>query len=437
MPSVTFAVFSLPDNAAVEAQRQIWQRLGSPPNGQITFSFADSGSGHQSVSAPVAEVESNPTLQPLLELGTSVARSLQLGMRLTERSLPANVGLTRAKPNTNPPQLQDSVYASIDDQADPQLTAAFFAAVHGALAQYEAPAAMQQALGPALGTFYQHREESLLRLEELTTRLIRQNAEYRDQVDLEVARTKERLQEEQRQRRQELEADYQRKDQALADRETELAERLKILDDREFTHVRRKLREELKKRLDDWATQFALTRETAEKRRPIHFAFIASLLVLVGSAVWAFIDLRAAQDTQHFLYDALRGALSLVGFFGMMVYYIRWNDQWAQAHADEEFRLKRMAIGVDRASWVVEMAFEWKEEKGTQIPRELLDRLTEHLFATDDRERSARHPAQDLTSALLRASASAKIPLPFGGEVTVDRKGMRELEEKVVGNGNG
>ncbi len=39
-----------------------------------------------------------------------------------------------------------------------------------------------------------------------------------------------------------------------------------------------------------------------------------------------------------------------------------------------------MELDVDRASWFVEIAFEWKDEKGEAIPLELIERLTQGLF---------------------------------------------------------
>jgi hypothetical protein len=49
--------------------------------------------------------------------------------------------------------------------------------------------------------------------------------------------------------------------------------------------------------------------------------------------------------------------------------------------ADEEFRLKRISLDVDRAIWVVETALEWQEQKQT-IPPQLLEQLSRDLFAT-------------------------------------------------------
>ena len=80
----------------------------------------------------------------------------------------------------------------------------------------------------------------------------------------------------------------------------------------------------------------------------------------------------------------------------MVVFYIKWIDRWAQIHANEEFRLKRLDLDIDRSSWIVEVALEWQEEKGGAIPQELLDKLTHNLFAYSQNEETIRHPYEDI-----------------------------------------
>lgn len=86
--------------------------------------------------------------------------------------------------------------------------------------------------------------------------------------------------------------------------------------------------------------------------------------------------------------------------------YIRWVDQWFRQHADEEFRLKRMSLDVDRASWVVETAMEWQAQNKAEIPPQLLEQLTRDLFMTSGQSTGVRHPAEDLANAVLAASSS-------------------------------
>lgn len=114
-----------------------------------------------------------------------------------------------------------------------------------------------------------------------------------------------------------------------------------------------------------------------------------------------------------------------------IVYYIRWNDHWFKRHADEEFNIKRFELDVDRASWVVEMAMEWKDEKGSEIPKGLVDRLTANLFESTPEESSPRHPSEDLASALLGASSELSMNVPGVGDIKLDRKGTRQFKRAI------
>lgn len=56
--------------------------------------------------------------------------------------------------------------------------------------------------------------------------------------------------------------------------------------------------------------------------------------------------------------------------------------------------MKRLDLDIDRASWLVEMVMEWKEQKGTEIPEELLTRLSRNLFIEDGPKEECLHPAE-------------------------------------------
>jgi hypothetical protein len=76
------------------------------------------------------------------------------------------------------------------------------------------------------------------------------------------------------------------------------------------------------------------------------------------------------------------------------------------------------------------MAMEWRTEKGTEIPPELIDRLTANLFTHKGSE-VPQHPSQDLASALLGASSELSLNLPNVGQIKLDRKGTRAFNKAV------
>jgi hypothetical protein len=71
------------------------------------------------------------------------------------------------------------------------------------------------------------------------------------------------------------------------------------------------------------------------------------------------------------------------------------------------------------------MAFEWKDEKGEEIPETLIERLTQGLFADMGGDHPVE-PAESLAHALLGA-ARFKVKLPGDIEVEYDRKGVEKL----------
>ena len=151
--------------------------------------------------------------------------------------------------------------------------------------------------------------------------------------------------------------------------------------------------------------------------------------LLLGVAVWqSSVILAKGSDITPATYGwlALRSGLPLLGLGAVCWYFIRWQDRWFRKHAESEFRLKKQAFDVERAGWVYEMGLAWKKEALSDMPAELVSRLTQNLFHDHAQLDPVATPADQLASAILGSSASAKITTPVG-EVTLDRKGLNRL----------
>ena len=123
------------------------------------------------------------------------------------------------------------------------------------------------------------------------------------------------------------------------------------------------------------------------------------LLFVIGYFAWN--ALPTGSDTQE-IAKLIRFGLSATAFVGTMIFYIRWCDNWFRQHADEEFLLKRLLLDIDRASWIVEMSLEWAEEKGTEIPEELIDRLSNNLFSGKNDISQPTHPSETFETTTAR-----------------------------------
>jgi hypothetical protein len=416
MAHSSYQILRASDRRIIEGFAAIWKALDGPDGAQYSFQILEGNV--QPLAGPAAKLKSDPTLEQLVELGSTVVRSASL-------VLPTPQGQASVQINRQPTGY-DEVRYHLPDGISVEAAMRGTGAVRKAFFGLEPTGALDQTLGPELAEFYRRREEALLRLEQMSQEQLRQGVDHRRELDQRLDEERRQLAVETEAARARLEAEYGRKDQDLAGREERLAADLKTLDDRSNTHARRQLRSELKLALAARNTKFTkLSEATARKRWPIHGLFIA-LTVLAATGVWASFTATLGATGWVPLARLGLSTLTLVGVVG---FYIRWNDRWGQKHADEEFKLRRLELDVDRASWVVETALEWKEERGSQIPPELLERLARNLFREGEAEEPVRHPAEDAISAILAAATGVRLNVPGVGEVTLDRRGLRRLEK--------
>jgi hypothetical protein len=279
-------------------------------------------------------------------------------------------------------------------------------------------------LPPEVAEFYTRRESTLVRLEEMATRAAENTEAHRRNLDEQFEVRRLELDAENKDRSEQLRIESDKRIQSLDEKEKALVQREVELDKADNTHARRKLRQDLKSVLKERHIKFTLTAETENKRRPVFWSFVALMAATLSAS--AFFAWQTTQQLPPGLFPwipSLRLALSLAGFGGATVYFIRWQDRWSQVHADEEFRLKRLDLDVDRASWLVEVLLEWRGTDDKWIPRELIDKLANGLFDPGKAYPSATHPVEDAIASLLASPSSLKLRLP-GGEVNLDKKAI-------------
>lgn len=102
-------------------------------------------------------------------------------------------------------------------------------------------------------------------------------------------------------------------------------------------------------------------------------------------------------------------------------------NRWFEQHAAAEFLLKQFELDIDRASWVVETAMEWRRDQKSEIPGTLLEGISRNLFAEAGGASTEKHTAaDDLASALVGNASQLKLKLG-ANEVSFDRKGLAGL----------
>ena len=373
---------------------------------------------------PLPQITSQPFAQHAKQHGGASWESLSIDFD----PLALRIGVQRDRE-----QGDDVVQVSFRrDPSDPVDVVRSLNAIQRQFVPFNRAAAIERALGPEMAEFYRLREEGLSRLEALTRKLVEETHDYRLRLDAEMTEHQRKLTSSFDERNRALEAKQEERTAALEEREGNLDKRRRELDDRSARHARREQSRALQQKISDRSERFTLTPDTRRKRRPIHGIFVLLLLVSGGLVARSLFFPVAATEGVALLLEMGRLPLGVLGFALTAVFYIRWNDRWFRQHADQEFRLQQLALDVDRAGYATEMLLEWQEEKGGEMPAVLMDRLTTGLFTDQTTVARARHPAEDVTAALLKASSGVRLDVPGIGELTVTGRQIRKLDRNLA-----
>lgn len=230
--------------------------------------------------------------------------------------------------------------------------------------------------------------------------------------------------------RERLSKEYEAKSEALRQATDELEKKRKELDDRAYMHARRGIRSDLQRTIKERQQKFTLTPETRRLRTPVHIALIG-LLVILGAVNYATVQAVLALNFETAGAPVLVWAFGkqtvvTLAFVGALFFYVRWMNRWFEQHASAEFLLKQFELDIDRASWVVETAMEWRRDQNAEIPTSLLEGITRNLFADGGDSAQAHSAADDLASALVGNASQLKVKLG-NNELNFDRKGLAGL----------
>ena len=227
----------------------------------------------------------------------------------------------------------------------------------------------------------------------------------------------------------ELDQQHKAKLAEVATKEAELAARVKEVDDRSNRHARRQLRTDLKQTFKDRAAKFKLSLGTRIMRFPIAALYLV-LMGVLGYGLYKGYQLQAkVTPGQHDWVLIGQQAALAVGLAVTTGFFIRWNDAWFREHACEEFKLKRLEIDVDRASWICEMALEWKAEVKGEMPQLLMERLSQNIFVDDAPKHEPTSNADTLASAILGTASEVNVKAG-NTEIKLDRKSMAQLGDR-------
>ncbi|MGJ5153031.1 hypothetical protein [Bradyrhizobium sp. HKCCYLR1023] len=239
-----------------------------------------------------------------------------------------------------------------------------------------------------------------------------------------------RLAEETAAERDRLSKEYESRVEQLRTSAEELEGKRRELDDRAYMHARRGIRADLQKTIKERQQKFALTPETRRLRTPVHVA-LTLLLIALAAANYATLQAILKLDldkatTSILVWTFGKQTIVTLAFVGILLFYVRWMNRWFEQHAAAEFLLKQFELDIDRASWVVETAMEWRRDQQAEIPASLLDGITRNLFSDRHDTTQAHSAADDLASALVGNASQLKLKVGEN-ELNFDRKGLAGL----------
>jgi len=415
-----------PDRSIVNLFKELGQKVN------IDFIGLNVGAAG-TIQVPVSNGDEPEELQTLLEANSSLIDSASV--RIPGFTISFHRGGWRKAPQDRSPFFDDICFTLNSQQC--QLSEADRLSLITHTAKALGPFDPNRSVGGGLSKEQQQlisiHSSTLDRLETLNEELIRKSEDFRQRLEDQYKQRFDELETQYQERAQHLQEGFDKKRKELESREDKIREKLKEIDDRQNTHVRRELRKSIIDEIRSRSEDMSLTQNTSRLRWPIHGVCILLMVLLGGAAVYYAIELgelvRANDITNWAIIAALSKQLLVsISFGATAVFYIRWLNSWFSEHANNEFRLRQLQLDFERASWVVETAFEWKGAEGSTIPNELLEPISKNLFSLDDNLRQEVHPADQLASALLGTASAVRLK---SGDSELELDGKRLAKAHV------
>lgn len=313
-------------------------------------------------------------------------------------------------------------------------------------------------------------EATFSRLELQLEKVFEQTIELRAQLEAQVQAKEEALEKAFAERQEKASREIEQQAKDVATREAALDERRKSIDESDNTFARRQIRDRMLSDVSARVQNFGLSNATVAARRPVAMGMAFLVVFLLFLLVWTGIEIMEARSNSPIslaktftsqvakqsvaassaastpstanipdeLLSAIRNSeqigksdielillwvrfsLLSLGFAATILFYIRWQNQWAISFASTEQSLQQFHIDVNRANWVVETCLEWRKETKSDIPSQLIESLTRGLFAGRENVTPVLHPADELASALM--GSASKLSLNVGGNtVEIDK----------------
>jgi len=230
-----------------------------------------------------------------------------------------------------------------------------------------------------------------------------------------------------------LAAEHGQKLETLKAREEALKKQLADFETKESKYVARQEAKKQLEQLKEWLKDSSLTDKTVKKRRPVFLGYVVAILATGALTGWLSYEnvqiLKGAGANLpqvpwwQWIGLTLKTVVPLAAFTTFLIYFIRWEADWARQHSDEELRTRARVVDIGRSSWLVEAVRDSQETK-EPLPKELLEQLAKNLFANPSGDASELHPKSG-PEVLMAQLSSLRLKSPDGAEIEATTGGKK------------
>ena len=233
--------------------------------------------------------------------------------------------------------------------------------------------------------------------------------------------------------RQEFASHKSKEEKKLQIKIDRLNKREESLDDRQYMHSRRELRNQITKNFKDRVGQ-----PVVSKRAWYIQWFIFGMTLIVGIAAGYFSfesyqDLLtveySAEDQWKMISIGFRSAVSTIAAVGFVFYAINWLKGIYIDHVRTDRGYESYGNDIDRASFVIETILEVGEKDKAEVPDTWIAGVCRNLF-TEKGNDSYDTTSSNLATILLESISGAKFRSD-GAEINLKGRGARKLAKKL------
>lgn len=286
----------------------------------------------------LSSIDENEDIQAILKHDSSLIDTCSIG--LTALSLVYHRGGQLPAEQKSP--IYDEISIIQNQQHANELSNVeklrIIALINSDLEAFEPGRIVQGSLSTEQNQLLSIHQSTLERLERLNEDLVRQSSDFRKNLEETFCEKSKNLEDELKLKQNKLEENHQKKADNLEEKEKQLENRLAEIDDRDNTHVRREIRDSMLDDVKNRISNFGVSESTEKKRWPVLIGILALSMTLILLMIFSIYELHIAEnnpsDSIRIYWLWIRFALFSFGLVGTILYYIKWQNWWAEYHSN-------------------------------------------------------------------------------------------------------